>query len=209
MVNKKSSIIFGTLVAAVVIAAFVLGFVLNKPSKSVGGERGGLQSFSDGIAPGDQIEIWKSKTMPALDNEVEIWKNDTGKDAYVSLGDMVVPTGSTASSSVNVSVFATTSSSIGTWADFGTLAEGKRSIITAVLVATSTTASTTSSVYAAANGKGNGEILVPNGSRVFGFLQQVTSLASIACAKSGACETATSSARGYNPKFNLKIHYDK
>ncbi len=205
MINK-SSIVIGTLVAAVVIAAFVLGFVLNKPSKNVAGERGGLQEFHDGVKAGDLNRFSVYKEMEVLNNEVKLWTNDTGFDAYVS-GSILTDSDDIASSTFNISVFATTSSSVGTWADFGTLTEGARSLIDALTFATSSvaSASTTSSVYAEVQAKGHAEILVPNGSSLFGFMKQNTTSGSIACAKAGACETATSSNRGIDPKFKLDI----
>lgn len=199
-------------VVAVAIAILALGISVfggsgapASNSQNVGGERAGLQEFIDGIKAGDLNEKWISKKMEPLSNSVKIYCNTSGHDVIGDFGSALVITGETASSTSKVSLFATTSASVATWVDFGTLAEGKRALIQAVGIATSTTASSTNSVLSAVQSKGNGAILIPTNSCVFGVLQQDTTSCSIAGAAAGACETATSSVRGFNPIFNLHI----
>lgn len=168
------------------------------------GERAGLQEFIDGIKAGDVNAKWVSKTLPAQTNSVLLYKNTTGKDVIVDYGEVNVVTGETASSTYKVAVFATTSTSVPTNADFAALTGNTRklSLIDGVTLATSTTATTTSSTYASSAGLGNGAIIIPNGSSLFGFIQQTFTTP---CTGS-QCETATSSNRGFNPVFNVRVH---
>lgn len=198
-------------VVAVAIAILALGISIfhTAPAatndQAVGGERAGLQEFIDGIKAGDLNEKWISKKMAPLSNSVQIYHNTTGHDVIIDLGSAAIITGETASSTSKVSIVATTSSSVATWVDFGTLAEGKRALINAIGIATSSTATSTNSVLAAVQSKGNGFVLVPTDYYVFGILQQDTTACSIAGAAAGACETATSSVRGFNPVFNIHV----
>lgn len=198
-------------VVAVAIAILALGISTfggapASQDQNVGGERAGLQEFVDGIKSGDINGKWISKKMDPLSNSVQIYRNTTGHDVIIDLGSANIITGETASSTSKISVFATTSSSVATWVDFGTLAEGKRALIQGVAIATSSTATSTNSVLSAVQGKGNGFVLVPTDYYVFGVLQQDTTACSIAGAVNGAaCETATSSNRGFNPIFNVHV----
>lgn len=166
-------------------------------------------SYADGLQVGDNAEKWITKTMSPGANSVLLYTNNTGREVYVNYGTAVIPTGSTASSTFKVSMFATTSTSVAVTSDFDALAgnTGKASLINGVLIATSSTATTTSSTYAVAVSKGNGTVIVPAGSSVFGYLQanQATvtgCLPSVA----GVCEAATSTNRGFNPIFDIKIY---
>ena len=195
-------------VAAVAIAIVALGISFfggsSQPSQNVGGERAGLQEFIDGIKAGDINAKWVSAKLPTQENSVLIYANRTGHDVIADFGSMVIPTGETASSTSLVSIFATTSSSIAASNNFATISEISRALIQAATVATSSTATTTNSINSAALGQGIGAIVVPTGSFIFGYLQQNVSGCSVAAA--GKCETATSSARGFNPIFNVRVH---
>lgn len=160
-------------------------------------------SFTKGVKLGDTTQTWVSKQLEVGSNQVLLYTNRTGSDVEIGYGDVLVKTGDTASSTTLVNIFATTTSSVPTWADFGTLAEGKRALIQAMPVATSTTASTTSSIAAAIQAKGNGTIVVPDGFNVFGYLKQNTTGCQGAV---GVCEAATSTRRGFNPVFTVRIH---
>jgi len=204
---QKGSI--GVAIAVVIsVVALICSFAFkggSTPSDNVSGERAGLQEFQDGIKAGDVNAKWVSRTLAPNTNSVLLYANTTGKDVIVDYGEINVITGETASSTGKISLFATTTSSIPTGVDFSTLAgnAGKNILINSVILATSTTATTTSSVYAATAGKGNGSIIVPDGSYLFGLLQQNT----VGClGATGLCEVATSSNRGFNPVFNVRIH---
>lgn len=192
---------------AVVIAtvSLIVAVQNNTPSDpdSFAGQRAGLQEFLDGIKPGDVNLKEVAKVLPAGSTSVPLYTNRTGQDVFVEYGSADVITGETASSTFKAYVFATSSSStaVPAWADFGTLAEGKRALINGVTLATSTTATTTSSTYAAQANLGNGSILVPDGSTVFGYIQQTFATK---CTGS-LCETATSTNRGFNPKFKIRL----
>lgn len=213
MDNKSLGTIGVVVAVAISLVSLAFAFSSSSGGGDVGGQRGGFQELTNGVTLGNfsstagaQVE-WFSGTLDPQANEEVIFRNTLGKDVYVDYAEINVITGETASSTTKIFAFATTSSSIATWADFGTLAEGKRAIIHGVAIATSTTATTTSSVYAASAGLGNGAVLVPNDSYFHIFLQQDTAGCSIAGAAAGACETATSSSRGFDPQFKVRIHY--
>lgn len=174
----------------------LLGGIYNTvPQQNANGEKGGAaieNAYAATIAPGA--------------NSAKVYCNNTGRDVIAEFGSITIPTGQTASSSLLASMFATSSASIGAWADFGTLAESKRALMQAIPVATSTTASTTNSTLAAAMGKGTGQTLVASGSCVWAYLQQNTTACNIAGAAAGVCETATSTNRGTNPIANVRVH---
>lgn len=171
------------------------------------GNRAGLQEFVDGIKAGDLTTKWVGATLPARSDDMVIYTNRTGRDVYADFGSVDVVTGETASSTYKISLFATTTTSVASSMDFSSLAEGKRALIQSLAIATSTTASSTSSVYAAARGasSGNGSIVIPDGSSLMVYLQQDTTAGSITCARNGACETATSSNRGFNPRVKVRL----
>lgn len=202
--RKNIVAIIGVGVAVLLAVILILVLVAQQsPGENTGGQRAGLQEFVDGIQAGSVGTKWVSATMPANTNSVAIYTNRTGRDVYADFGAMDIPTGQTASTTVLGSLFATSSSatSVPTWADFGTLAEGKRALIQADIIATSTTASSTNSVMASVLGKGAGSVVVPDGSTLFGYIQNRYT---VACTGS-QCETATSSNRGYNPVFKVRI----
>lgn len=166
-----------------------------------------IVNFTKGLKSGDNNEVWISKTLPVGQNQVVLYRNITGRDQWVDYGESSVKTGETASSTMAVSLIATTTATIAAGNDFGTLNEGKRAILQTAPVATSTTASTTSSVYASSRGLGNGSVLVPDGSYLIGYLQQVKT-GTVACYGAvGLCEAATSTSRGFNPVFTVRLHY--
>ena len=171
------------------------------------GNRAGLQEFVDGIKAGDLTTKWVGGALPVRSDEMVVYTNRTGRDVYADFASVDVITGETASSTYKISLFATTTTSIASSMDFGTLAEGKRALIQSLAIATSTTASSTSSVYAAARGasSGNGSVVIPDGSSLLMYLQQDTTAGSITCARNGACETATSSNRGFNPRVKVRL----
>lgn len=205
-------------VVAVVIAVVAITIALfggkttatvpaDNADQNVAGERAGFQEFKDGVKSGDLAGKWISKALPPAVNQVKLYCNTSGRDTILDYGSMLVKTGDTASSTFKGSLFATTTTdSIPATEDFATLAEGRGALIQASSIATSTTASTTSSVYAVAIKQGNGAVVVPTNSCVWGYLQQDTTLGSVACAASSKCETATSTNRGFNPIFSIRVH---
>lgn len=207
----QKSVFYSFLVTVAVVLIAFGGFVpksVSSPDQNTGYSQTNIGEFSEGIKNGDLAERWISKTMISGTNSVALYTNRSGRDAYVYVASVNVPTGQTASSTSNVFLFATTSTSIGVAQDFVGLGgtSGKAFLINGVTIATTSTATTTSSVYAAVAQKGNGAIVVPDGSTVFGYLQQNTTLANSACSALGLCETATSTNRGFNPVFNIKVY---
>jgi hypothetical protein len=203
---KRQSLIAGIALVVAVLALVLVVLLALHSGKSLGGERAGLQEFIDGIKSGDLPSKYVSKKLEPQQNSVKLYCNTSGRDVIADYGSVVIPTGETASSSANVSLFASSSPSIPATQDFAALAEGRRALIQTVGIATSTTASTTNSTLAAVQAKGNGAVLVANNSCLYGYLQQNTTGCSIAGAAAGVCETATSTNRGTNPIFNVRIH---
>lgn len=197
----------GVIAGIVVILLFLVIHIANRPTVVGNGVINTSQdSFVDGAQLGDNAQKWVTKTMSSGSNSVLIYTNNTGRDVYGDYGAAAIATGETASSTFKVSVFASTTSSINVSNDFATLAEGNRTLLNAVPIATSTTATTTSSVYASQLGKGSGSILIPNGSSVWGYLQANQAAVTGCKGATGLCEQATSSSRGFNPVFDLRIY---
>lgn len=213
MDNSKGTLIGVVAVAIGLIALGVAWFhnpVTVVTTENAGGERAGIQEGIDGYKAGDLNSKWKSAKMEVATSSVKVYCNTTGNDVVADYGEAIIPTGSTASSTSNVSLIATTSTSIPTWVDFGTLTEGKRALLQGIVIATSTTATTTNSVLASAQGKSAGATLIPTGSCIFGVLQQNTTLCGTQGNASGAaCESATSTNRGFNPIFNVRVRAAK
>lgn len=213
MDNSKGSVI-GVVAVAIAIAALIFsvthrGTEVTPPApadQAVGGERAGLQEFVDGVKAGQLVSKWITAPLPPLTNQVKLYCNTSGRDVFADYGSAIIISSDTASSTSKIHLFATTtSSSIPTTEDFATIAEGKGALLSNVQIATSSTATTTSSVYAAAAKLGNGAVMVPNNSCIWGYLQQDTTAASSLCSSNGKCETATSTNRGFNPVFNVRL----
>ena len=215
--------ILGVVVAAVVLVGGYFLFsgssapaptpVGDQPSAGApqggGAVRTALDQWVNGLFAGDVAEKWIEKTLPAGDDQIVLYRNQTGHDVYVTFADVSIPTGSTASSTLAASVVATSSASFPNTHDLTlpSLANQKDYLIRGVNFATSSTATTTSSLYAvAANlATGHGTILVPDGWYVIGYLQMQTAFTNHPCDAAGLCESATSTNRGYNPVFRVKL----
>lgn len=192
-----NSILAGLGVAAVIIASYFIG-VAGKSTvtavDNVGGQRAGLQEFTDGAKLGSQTTRWYSGTIPASDNQ-EFWYNNTGKTVYVDLAEMI--TTGTASSTYDFFVGTTTSASLSS--DF---TDPFSTLIHDFNLATSTTIRAINSIKDAGT-NGRSVIPVAAGEYVFFTFQQTFDNA---CTGS-VCETATSTNRGFNVNWNLRIHY--
>lgn len=201
--NSNNSIIATGIAILLSLVAIFVAVGGPTGSQVVGGERGGFQEFFDGVRIGQASQKWVVGQIDPGQTSVALYTNRTGVDVYADFGSADIPTGSTASTTQAVSLFATSSSAttVPTWANFGTLAEGGRALIQAVAIATSTTATSTNSVLSAVQGKGNGSVVIPDGSTLFGFMQQTYATV---CTGS-VCETATSTNRGFNPKFKVRL----
>lgn len=208
MENSTGKIV-GVGAVAIAVLALLVGLVFHHPAsnntgnpapvQNVGGERGGVQEFFSGIRNGDSLVRTFARKMEPGTDQVVIYHNTSGKDVLVTRGSATIITGETASSTFNITIFATTTNSIAAGQGFGTLSEGSRNLIGPTLIATTTTATTTSST----KGIGSGVVLVPSGSYVFGYLQRNLTQCGVAVA--GFCENATSTARGFNPIFNISV----
>lgn len=191
------------------IAGVVVGLLLGSVVFSGGSLFGGIYNTvtpqnDSGTKSGDAIEKTISKAFPVAGNSVMLYHNTSGRDVLVDFGSITIPTGETASTTYQMSVFATTSSAIPASQDYTALAEARRLLI-GTSVATSSTATSTNSVYAAKANNGNGAILVPNNSYVFGYLQNLASGGGGKGCSGSVCETATSTNRGTNPIVNIHL----
>lgn len=201
---SKGSVLGVVAVAIAVIAIGVSvyggGQTQAPDGQNVGGERAGLQEFIDGIKPGDQTVIWKKGTIGAGQNQGS-WRNNLGKTVFVDLSE--VYTTGTASSSIKI--YVATSSSATLSSDFAApFASG----IDGKAVATSTVL--TNFVYNSSKDAGtNGRHVFPvvSGEYVVTAILQDTT----ACLSGGAglaCESATSTSRGFSKVFwHLRINY--
>lgn len=217
MTTTQKSVFYSFLVTvAVVVIAFLIihphTTVIEKvpTDNPVGLTQSNPGEFPEGIKNGDLAERFFSRTLPAQQNSVVLFKNTSGRDISVNWGSVDVLTGQTASTTYDVYIFATTSTSISTVNDFLTAQTGtpaKQQLIRGVTIATSSTATTTSSTYAAAVSKGNGSILVPDGSTLFGYMVQTYPLGAGGACNGVTCEPATSTNRGFNPVFNVRVSY--
>lgn len=137
----------------------------------------------------------------AAGDEQECWQNSTGANIRVQYAEIGYLSGA-ASSSFDMFLFATTSTSVPAGHAYVALAPiATSSIIGSTLFATSTVASTTNNlVYALGrNGEGLLNTVAPN-MNVCLYLQQGDLVASCtAGTEAGQCESATSTARGFNP----------
>lgn len=210
--TKNQKYVVWSLVAVAVVVLLLLGFHRSAPqAPATGLTQADLGQFPEGVKNGDLFERWETATLPAGQASVPIFTNRSGRDVMAFLGSVDVPTGQTASSTSLASIFATTSSSVASTYDFlppTGLTTFKSFLISQIVIATSTTATTTNSVLSTVQGKGNGFVIVPDGSTLFGYLQQNRAIGN-GCfngAQTGLCESATSSNRGFNPVFNVKVY---
>lgn len=164
-------------------------------------------NFVKGAKLGDATDRWIVKTLESGQNQVVLYRNTTGRDQWVTYGDTTIESADTASSTFKAYIFATTTSSVGVWADFGTIASLKGDLLRGVLIATSSTATTSSSVLAVTTGRGNGAILVPDGAYVIAYWQQNIDTITGCRGAVGLCEAATSTRRGADPIFRIRLSY--
>lgn len=201
--NTSKNIVIGIGVAvAMSLFALVHSFSGSSVSSIVpglAGERAGLQEFVDGIKAGSVSSKWVSATLPVGTDQAVLYTNRSGKDVFADLGSVSIITGETASSTFKVAVIATTTTSVGAWQAYSAVVEGGRALIQNYRVATSSTATSTSSTLAVAQGLGNGNVLIPDGSSLIFYMQQGYGNV---CTGS-VCETATSTNRGFNPKVRV------
>lgn len=141
---------------------------------------------------------------------VDYWQNTTGATVYVDSG--LYGTTGTASSTFNVSMFATTTSPtvLAARYDYTALTEainGTASFLSlSHAIATSTVATTTNSQMELKMGRGNGVIAVPNNGYLITYLQQLPLGGGGATCNGASCEAATSSMRGFSGLF-WRAHY--
>lgn len=200
---NKDTFIGLALVFVVAVGAYF--FPLVPGDKNAGGERAGLQEFIDGIKNGDVATKYVSRKLEPGQTSVKLYCNTSGNDVIADYGSITIPTGETASTTYQYSMFASSTSAIPASQDYTALAEVRRLLI-GTSIATSSTATTTSSTYARSAGQGNGAVLVANNSCLYGYLQNLASGGGGAGCTGATCETATSTNRGTNPIFDARIH---
>lgn len=186
------------------LVALVSGFFGHKtqaPVSDLGASGSGTTySYQDKYVNGlflgnDYVDFTKSGTIPAGQNEA-YYTNRSGRRQYISLAS--IDTNGTASSSFKFYVGTTTSTTIN---DF---TAPYSSLINGFTIATSTVATTTSSIESHLSG--SAVIPVADGVTVFVQIQAANG-AVCASSGSGICESATSTNRGFNPKWVLHGYY--
>lgn len=181
--------------------------VQTQSDNGLGGERAGLQEFQNGVKMGPEFWQWYGGTFVTGQTSAKLYCNTTGRSTVAEYGDFSILSGF-ASSSMKVSIFATTSSSIATTNDFATVVATTTALIAPYVVATSSEATTTSSTLAAIQNKGNGEVIVQPNWCVWAYMQS-NSATGCTGAAAGMCEAASSTNRGFNPTFKIRVHSDK
>jgi hypothetical protein len=200
MDTSKGTIVGGIAVVIAVIA-LIVGMrgptsVVLPSNDGLGGQRGGMQEFVDGIKAGDRTSIWRTGTIPASTNQSAWCNTQIGKTAYVDIAEMSF-TGN-ASSSMRVSIGTSTASSI-----TNNYTAPYAGLVDNYLLATSTGSTIVANNIIDNGTNGRGIVGVATSECVnFIFRQDSTG----ACTGS-LCEAATSTARGFNGAWNLRIHY--
>lgn len=212
--NKNIFLSIGVVVAAVVISAIFLGSKADAPapvqpvtinidkvlqsqevpSTSVGGQRGGLQEFTDGITPGLATEKWEQVTIGPGENQA-YWTNDTGDTVYVNASDATIRYESGTASSSFLGYIATSSD-----ISFTNYVRPSLSTILmdGALIGTSTTAVGGHQIFQGTTTDNGVVFSIPAGGRLIFDIQE-----RYACKSVGACETATSSNRGITNFYGL------
>lgn len=159
------------------------------------GERAGLQNFTDGAKLGTQNTRWYSGTIAAGANQ-GFWLNNTGVTVYADLAEMI--TTGTASTSYDFFIGTTTAATLSS--DFTDPFSG---LVDDKVVATSTNALPVANSIKDAGTNGRGVVAVPVGAYVFFTFQQTFA----GNCTGSLCETATSTNRGFDVNWNLRVHH--
>lgn len=163
--------------------------------------------YTTGIKIGDTAESWATKTIGQGVDEVIVLRNDTSRPMYVDYGHLELIANAagiqSASSTMNVRMFATsTTEALANSLDYTTVVPDKYLLVTGTW-ATSTTATTTNSVGTVSAG-GQGSIMLPAGWALVAYVNRSTN----GVCNTGACETATSSNRGFDIKARVHYHFE-
>ena|SRR3990167_4528613 len=221
MIDKKKLIIIATLI---IVGVFGVAMYLGGKVKTLSLE--GATNFdtvqvSDEVAfttaSSTNIRTEQATSSPAMSVKrlyigpglrMDSWYNDTGYSVDVAIAMSGFNSG-TASSSIRMSLFATTTgpSKIKSLYSYTTLTEAINGSNTFLMrnfiYATSTTATTTNNQQMLKQGSGSGVVTVPNAGYLHLFVQQGDLLN---CATS-SCETSTSSARGIGDYFARFVYF--
>lgn len=208
MSNKNRGLGVMTFVVAliVVVACFVgLNSKIEDTQKAVlenlggsGGQFYGAPEMVDGVSLGkeDIIKNTKKLSLLAGDNNLG-WKNNTGRTVYVSA--TVVSNTGVASSTMTIDVATSTSQNITDYSD------PFSEVIDSFSLATSSPAGTIANSFVDGGTNGTGYVQVAD--------QEWVSLLLSATAGTGcdgsACETATSTNRGFNLDVYLDYFYKR
>lgn len=223
MIKTKGNI--GVAVAtgiAVILSLVALVVGLSRPGSTptpdapTGAQSGPVQNvpwnFTQGAGlGGPSVTFTQGGVIPLGSNQAS-WRNLTGRTVYIDLAAIsVIASSSSTFSAANI--WASSTSAIYAYAsttaprtlyDFTAPAVNATStlLISNFALATSSTATTTSSYDKNLGGK---VVQVPNGGYVV-FLQQAQSVSCPTTA--GACESATSTNRGFNLQYFVRGYYN-
>lgn len=195
--NFQNGIIAG-IVSVVVALVTVFAATPAAPTpvnNTVGVSQTNVGEFPEGALIGDAFVKVVTGTIPAGSNQAS-FRNTTGKTVYVD--QVIVRTTGTASTTQRISVGSGSSATI---ADFTLPTYALSSLLNYVL-ATSSAATTTSSVHGAGATDRAGVIAVADGDYINIALTQTFVQGN--CSGS-VCETATSTNRGFNLEYLIRV----
>lgn len=192
--KNVSTMIVGIVVVAVCAMLYLMSgsespstYDGSNSSQNTGGQRAGLQEYSDGIKLGDVTTTWKRVVIPSGSNQAA-WYNNLGKTVFVTPDNVMIgfPSG-TATSTLVLYVGTSTSS---TFTDYARPSVATL-LVDGALVATSTSAGTTGIYKMGTTSVAANVFAVPAGGYLVFDVQE-----RFACKSDGSCNTATSSNRG-------------
>lgn len=202
--------LIGSLVVALVVSLGVVFFVAPTSDTPVtpppseedaGSTRNIVDNFVNGAQLGSDIELWKSATLTSGDNQDSV-QNTTGRVQFYTAAEVAMIADSAGTETASSSyLFYVSTSSVATITDDFAAPSNTFFLIEGGLFATSSSKSVLSATTTSA---GDGVLRVEDRE----FLV-VLMIEEFGCIANGACETATSSTRGFDVDWRLKYHYQR
>ena len=200
--SKENKISIGIAILALVVAVGVAMFGGKTIIRNIAGGTN-LTSNFDEIAVNDASEKWERLELTSgVDQAVFTNRESFTQYAYFAS----ITTSGTASSSYDIYLVATTTSSIPDSHDFVALnlsQVNNRVLFRDLSFATSTTATTTNSIMATAEARSLGVVPIPSGQSMILYMQQGDLQRNCG---TGVCESATSTSRGFNVDALFKTY---
>lgn len=209
--TQGKAIVAGVLVLVALVAGFLVRGIVSAPADTtVSGVQETRDWYPNGVSSGPTpyavAENWAVRDIGASADQAVLLTNSTSQDMYVDYAELELKANAdgtrTASSTVNVRLFATSTTEVPNSHDYTAIAADKYQLVVGTW-ATSTTATTTNSVGTTAQG-GQGSIRLPAGWSLIAYINRATN----GVCTTGACETATSTNRGYDLRARAHYHFD-